>query len=138
MDKKCLLNFANTIWWQFGWREEWAPDSITRFGWEVKIKSIHKEEFPVRWVNSFINWCKPNWDVIASIFKPWLGAVSLLYQLVVFALKSPMATIKIEFLLVSVSKASSRLSAKVSKMSLVWLGDLYKKRKLHVFPLIFV
>ena len=68
----------------------------------------------------FIDYCcKPNWDVIASIFKPSYDVVSFLYQLVVFALKSPMAAIKKRLLLVSVSKVSSRLSAKVSKISRV-------------------
>ena len=43
---------------------------ITRFGWDVKIKSIHGEEFPVRWVGSLLICCKPDYDVIASIFKP--------------------------------------------------------------------
>ena len=64
-----------------------------------------------------INSCKRNWDVIASIFKPSKDVVSLLYQVVVFALKLPMATIKKVLLLVSVSKVNSRLSANVSKVS---------------------
>ena len=38
-----------------------------------------------------------------------------------------MATIKKGLLLVSVS-------AKVSKVSRIWLGDLCKPRKLHIFP----
>ena len=32
------------------------------------------------------------------------------------------------------SRVNSKLSANVSKMSRVWLGDLYKQRKLHNFP----
>ena len=60
-----------------------------------------------------INCCKLNWDVIVSIFKPSQDVVSFLYQLVVFALKSPVATIEKGVLLVSLSKVNSRLSANV-------------------------
>ena len=60
--------------------------------------------------------------------------MSFLYQVVVFPLKSPMATIKKRLLLVSVSKVNSRLSVNVSKVSSALLDDLYKQRKLHTFP----
>ena len=45
-----------------------------------------------------------------------------------------MATFKKIFLLVSVSNVNSRFS----KVSRVWLGDLYKQRKLHTFPIHFI
>ena len=86
---------------------------------EAKIKSIQEEEFPARRVGSLMNCCKPNWYMITSIFKPSQNVVSFLYQVVVFPLKSPMATIKKRLLFVSVSKVNSRLSVNVSKMSSV-------------------
>ena len=49
-----------------------------------------------------------------------------------------MATIKKGLLLVSVSTLSSRLSANTLKVSRVWLGDLYKQRKLHTFSPVFI
>ena len=75
---------------------------------------------------------------MASIFKPSQEFKSFLYQLVVFALKSPKATIKNRFLLMIVSRVDSKLSANVSKISQVWLGDLCKQRKLHNFPTILI
>ena len=42
MDK---LNLANTNWWwQFGWRECWVVDLMTRFGWEANINLIQDED----------------------------------------------------------------------------------------------
>ena len=43
-EKRILrLNFTNVMWWwQLELREKWNPDSITKFGWVEKIKSIHK------------------------------------------------------------------------------------------------
>ena len=43
-----------------------------------------------------------------------------------------MARIKKGLLLVSVSKVNSRYLVNVSKLTRVWLGDLYKQRKLHL------
>ena len=56
---------------------------------------------------------------MASIFKPSQEFISFLYQLVVFALKPPKATIKNGFLLMIVSRVDSKLSANVSKISQV-------------------
>ena len=55
---------------------------------------------------------------MVSIFKP-CEFTSFSYQLVVFALKSPKATIKNGFLLISELKVNSELSANVSKTSRV-------------------
>ena len=55
------LNFAITVWWwQLEWREELTPDSITKFGWDVKIRSIKELEFSSICVVSLINWCNPS------------------------------------------------------------------------------
>ena len=43
MDTKLMneLNFAKIFWWwRFVCSNKWAPVSITKFGWEVKIKSV--------------------------------------------------------------------------------------------------
>ena len=65
------IKSANTIWWrQSGCKEEWIPDTITRSGWYVKIKSIQGEELAVRCVVSLINFWKQNWDAVVSVFKP--------------------------------------------------------------------
>ena len=99
---------------------------------------MHEEEFAVRRVVSLINCCKPNWDVIVSVFKHSWEFISLLYQLDVFALKSPKATIKNGFLLTIVSKVNSKLSANVPKLSRVWLDDFYKQKKPHNLPPILI
>ena len=40
---------------QLGWRDGWTPNSTTKFGCDVNIKSIHEEEFSKKWVSSLIN-----------------------------------------------------------------------------------
>ena len=50
------MNLAKTIWWwQLGWRDGWTPDSTTKFGCDVNIKSIYEEEFSNKWVGSLIH-----------------------------------------------------------------------------------
>ena len=37
------LNYVKTNWWwQFWCKEDWTSDSINKFGWEAKIKSVRK------------------------------------------------------------------------------------------------
>ena len=60
--------------------EECTPDSITKFGCEVKIKSIQEDEFLVWCVGSLISCCSLNWEVMPSIFEPSYDVLSLLHQ----------------------------------------------------------
>ena len=60
------LNFAKIIWWwQFGCKDGWTPDSISKLGWVLKIESIHEEELFKICVGSLISWCKPSCEVTA-------------------------------------------------------------------------
>ena len=31
-------------WWELGYKDGWAPDSVARFGCEGNIRTIHEEE----------------------------------------------------------------------------------------------
>ena len=75
-------------------------------------------------VGSLISWCKPSYEVAASIFLPFLLAISLLYKLLDLTLKSPRATIKKGFFWGRVSKVNSKWSRNDTKPSYDWLGDL--------------
>ena len=72
-------NLANTNWWwKYHWREGWMPDSMTRFGWDVSIQSIQDED-ESKQMAWFIN-----------LLMQSLGLfITLLHQVVIFALKSP-------------------------------------------------
>ena len=100
-------------------------------GWEVNIRSIRDDESVKTCVGSRINCFRPNWDVIASILEPSYVVVSCLYRLDDLVLKSPRVTIKYEFLLVILSKLSSKLSANFSETSSDCLGEQHKEIKLH-------
>ena len=72
------LIFVHIIWWwQFWWREEWTPDSISRLGWEVNNRSIYEDESVKIWVGSLINCCKPNWDVTRLVLDGWSARIKL-------------------------------------------------------------
>ena len=75
-------------------RDVWIPESITKFGLKMKIRSIQDARFPWMWVGSFVFCCNPNWEVIASILKPSKVVASLVNQLLDIALKPPMVAIK--------------------------------------------
>ena len=123
-------------WWQFEWSEGWTPDSITRVGWEVNIKSMQEEEFPKMWVGSLINCCRPNCEVTASILEPSYVVLSCLYQFEDLLSKSLRATVSNGFWLLILSNENCKLPANSSEESEDWLGDRYEEMKWHNFPLI--
>ena len=97
------------------------PASITKFGWDVNIKSIQEEEFSSKWVGSLIT-CLRSYSVAKqSILVPSQSFLSLMHKLHDCALKSPMATTKKGLLSVIASKFNFRLSRNESKLSTVWL-----------------
>ena len=69
---------------------------------------------------------------MASVLEPSKVVVSPVYQLLDFALKSSMATIKKGLVAKTASKVSSKLLQKFSKSSSDWFGDLYKETKLQI------
>ena len=64
-----------------GWWEEWTPEFITKFGCDVKIKSIHDELLSKIWVGSLITCLNPHWEVKDSSFLPSKVVLSLEHQL---------------------------------------------------------
>ena len=64
--------------------------------------------------------------------------VSAVYQLLDFALKSPMATIKKGLVAETASKVSSKLLQKFSKSSSDCFGDLYKETKEQILSPSFI
>ena len=74
----------------FKWRMK-TPDSIIKFGWFVKIRSIHDDALPIMCVGFLITSSNQNWEVTPSILESSYVVMSLLYQKLVFALKSPRA-----------------------------------------------
>ena len=128
------LNFEYTIWWwQFGCKDGWTPESTTKFGYDVKMRSIQDEEFSKTCVGSFMIWWSPNCEVRNSIFAPSQVVLSLIYQLLDFILKSPSTTVKSELDSARVSRVSSKLSVNFSKSSLVWLGKIDKEKQIYIF-----
>ena len=92
MDKS---NLANTNWWwQFGWREGWKPDYMTRFVWEVNIESIEDEDESSKWAGLLIHWCSPWLHAKISSLVPLYDFLSFLNQVWLLALKLPGATVK--------------------------------------------
>ena len=117
------LNFAYAIWWwQFGCKDGWTLESTTKFGCDVKMRSIQDEEFSNTCVGSFLIWRTPNCEVTNSILAPSVVGLSLMYQFLDFIFEFPSTTTKSE-LDSRVSIVISKLSANFSKLSLVWLGD---------------
>ena len=112
----------------------WAPDSNTKCGCDVHIKSLHDEEFSYKWVGSLINWYNPNCEAILSIVLPSKLVLSCLCHVLDFALKFPMVVIRNGFFCTRISKVISKLSEKFSNSSWDWLRDLWRTTKLQVLP----
>ena len=111
------------------------PDSITKFGFDVKIKSIQEEESAIRCVGSLISCCNPNWEVIASILETSYDVLSPLNQRSDFILKSPR---KNGLFAVTTPMFNSKLLANDSKSSCEWFGERYKETNLHSLPPIII
>ena len=75
---------------------------------------------------------------MASILELSKVVISPVYQLLDFALKSPMATIKKGLVDETTSRVSSKLLQKFSKSSSDWFGDLNKETKLQILSPSFV
>ena len=102
-------------WWQFGCYEAWTPQSVYKFGWSIKIRSIHEGKFGKRWVGSDISWC-----------KPWLVVKYLVCgHDLNLALKSASITKKDEYNLFTWFNSQSKWKWKSLNSLAVWLGDLY-------------
>ena len=114
-----------------------GKNSISKFGWDVNIRSIHKGEFCNISVGSLIYWCDPSYEVVLSIVLPSKVVLSLFYQFLNLALKSPMAVIWKGFFCAKTSNVISVLSAKVSKSSWDWIGDLLRATKLQILSPIY-
>ena len=65
------------------------PEFITKFGCNVKIKSIHDKLLPKIWVGSLITCLNSHYEVKDSSFLPSKVVLSLERQLFNLALKSP-------------------------------------------------
>ena len=93
-----------------------------KFGWSVKIRSIHDDELGSKWVGSEISCCKPCIVVRDPICVPSSDVTSSGYHDLDLALKSPSIIVKeglnclIRF----------RSLLKLDKNSVLdWLGDRY-------------
>ena len=112
------LNFADVIWrWQFASKVKWIPDSITKFGWAVKISPIHDEESPIMCVGCLIIFCNPVWEITPSILESSCVVMSLLYKRLDFALKSSRATVRKELSTITESRFNSSILINESKLS---------------------
>ena len=76
-------------WWQLVWSDGWTPESKTKFGWFVNIRPIHEAEFSMKWVGSFMGWCRPWNEESASSHVPSNGVFWSFHQVGDRALKSP-------------------------------------------------
>ena len=75
---------------------------------------------------------------MTSILEPSMVVVSPVYQLLDFALKSSMASIKKGLVVQTASRISSKLLKKFSKSSSDWFADLYKETKFQILSPSFI
>ena len=110
-------------WWQFGFNDEWTPESIERHGFSVKIRSIQEVVFVCICVGLFISWENPFEEDNASNFDPSLVLISLDYQDRHLALKSPVITDNSRLWLFISLTSFPRLEKNESILLLLWLGE---------------
>ena len=73
------LNLENTIWWrQFWCKQDWTPESTTKFVWEANIKSMQEDLFPIIWVGSWISCSSPNYHQFYRLQKLFYLKVTIL------------------------------------------------------------
>ena len=75
-------------WWQLVWSDGWTPESVTKFGWCVSIRSIHEAKYSNKSVGSFISWCRPWNEKNVSSRVPSIDVLSSSYQVVDWEQKS--------------------------------------------------
>ena len=67
----------------------WPPESLTKFGWSVNVRSIHEAECSIQCVGSFISWCSPWNEDSASSSVPSVDILSSSHQAGDRASRSP-------------------------------------------------
>ena len=92
-------------------------------GWELRIRSRQEVESKTC-VASLMIWLNLNCEAICSVFLPSKVVWSVSHQFVDFTLKLPITAKKKKLFYTKLSKALSKFSQKLQKMSWDWLGDL--------------
>ena len=98
------------------------PESTTKFGCDVKMRSIQGQEISEICIGSSMIWMNPYCEVTNSIYAACVVVLSLIYRFFDFILKTLSATIKCELDSARVSIVSSKSSVNFSKPSLVSPG----------------
>ena len=70
------------------WSDGLTPESVTKFGWYVNIRSIHEAKYLNKFVVSFISWCRPWNEDNTSSRVPSIDVSLSSYQVVEWAWKS--------------------------------------------------
>ena len=112
-------------WWHFTWSEGWTSLSTAKFGWSVKIRSIHDDELGNKWVGSEISHCKPCIVVRDSICVPSWDVTSSGHHDLDLALKSPSIIVKEGLNCLIWFRSLSKLDKNSSNSVIDWLGDRY-------------
>ena len=116
-------------------KEACVPQSTTKFGWSVKIKSVQDLDWVSRCVGSDTSWWKLCKDVRASKRIPSAVVLSFFHQDDDLALKSPKIIVNKELDGTVLLKSSSKSDRKFSNLVLSWLGDL---QTTPIYPLQFL
>ena len=123
---------VTVVWqWQFDCSEEWALDSITKFGSVVKIRSRHDKNSPTVCVGSLGCYT-------INVVLIELCLMSFLYERFGLALKSAGKWKDFKVLLATIeSRFGSRLFINFSKSSWDWLVERYNEMTSRSLSLIF-
>ena len=106
-------------------------ESMTRFGCEVNIKSMHEEGNPSICISSIITWASLNCDKHFSKISPPNLVLSCLYQLLDYALKSPNTAARKGLFFVLWSPSNAKFPENLWNGSLVWFRDRYRETNLQ-------
>ena len=100
-------------WWQFGCNDEWTPELVTKFSWEVNIRSIQKTEDSGMSYGSWMICVRPYWAIKSFKIDPLYKVLFKSNQGLVLALKSPNSVVKKGFLNVIMCNMDSNLVIKL-------------------------
>ena len=115
---------------------ELRKELITKFSWEVNVRSIQQTEDSGMCYGSWMICVRPYWAIKSFKIDPSYKLLFKSNQGLFLALKSPNAVVKKCFLNIIMCNVDSKLVIKLEKLLCDWLGDRY--RATWTYTLIFV
>ena len=132
------MKLEKTVWWwQCGCNDAWTPELVTKFSWEINIRSVQETEDSSICVGLWMTCVRPYWTIRSFKIEPSYEVLSWANQSLFLALKPLNYIVRKGILKVIACNVDSKLVVKLENSLWDWLGDRYRATSTYSLFLIF-